>query len=439
MSRFIEPVGRPTMRATDAAPGHRIGGSADPEAARGRSASRAGMRRIGNLVSQPWFVCAGFAVFAAVTCVTGMPAQRVWAYWATGAYIAGGLGLAFLPRAKSYWVSAVTVVALFAPLFQLAAAWQGQNEIWLVQHAAERLVGPEPLYATDDGSLADMNGYFPYLPAMALLGLPARLARGLDLPQVLTDVRWTFAAVYLVLAWFTIQGLSGDRARGWLWFVASPVATLPLATGGDDLPVIGLLLVALGLSRRHRTVAAGVVAGLACAAKLTAWPLALALGVMTLVQRGRVKARWFGLASFAVTAAFVAPVLILEPRGLILHEFAFPGGMARARSPAASPFPGHVLADSLPAGHWIALGLLAACAVGLLGWLAWRPPSDEAEVAWFSAAALTGAMLLLPASRAGYVVYPILLALYAVHIRAGPVGRKPLAEHAAPSRDVTCQ
>jgi hypothetical protein len=418
----IEPADRPAVGETGAV--------------QSRSAWRVDLRRIRNVAFQPWFVCAGFAVFAAVTCVTGMPAQRVWAYWATGAYLAGAIGLACAPRAKSWWVSGVTFVVLFAPLLQLAMNWQAQHEIWMVQHAAERLAGGQPLYPTDDGSLSDMNGYFPYLPAMALLGLPALLARGLGLPQVMTDVRWTFVAVYLALATITIRDLRGDRVQAWLWFVASPATALPLATGGDDLPVIGLLLVALTLSRQRRTVAAGAMAGLACAAKLTAWPVGVALGVMTLVRHGRVKARWFWLVSFVVTAVFVVPVLIIEPRGFYLHEFAYPGGLARVVSPAASPFPGHLLANSLPAGHWVALGLLGGCAVGMLGWLAWRPPHNEAAVAWFSAAALTVAMLLLPASRPGYLVYPILLALFAVYVRTEPSGGRPSVEPPAPAYGV---
>jgi hypothetical protein len=262
---------------------------------------------------------------------------------------------------------------------------------------------------------------------MALLGLPARLARALNLPQPFADVRWTFAVVYMALAAVTIRGLRGDRTRGWLWFVASPVAALPLTTGGDDLPVIGLLLLALTLSGRRAPAAAGAVAGLACAAKLTAWPVALALGVMTLVYRDGASARRFGVAGPAVTAVFVVPVLIFEPRGLFNHEFAFPAGLAPVRSPAASPFPGHVLADSFPAGQWVALGLLGLSALGLGAWLLWRPPRDEAAVAWFCAAAFTLAMLFLPASRAGYVVYPILLGLFAIHTRAGLVDRQPRA------------
>jgi hypothetical protein len=385
------------------------------------------MHRIRDVLTQSWVLCAGFAVFAAVTCVTGMPAQRVWAYWALGAYAVGAVGLALLPRVKWLWVSVVTLAALIAPLVELAMKWQGQNEIWLVQHAAERLVSPDPLYPTDDGSLADMNGYFPYLPAMALLGLPARLARALEWPQVLTDVRWAFVVVYMVLAANVIRGLGGDRARAWLWFVASPVAAMPLATGGDDLPVIGLLLLALMYSRRQQSLLAGAAAGLACAAKLTAWPVALALAVMTRVQRGRSQGLRFGLACLAMAGVFIAPVLMLEPRGLYMHEFGFPAGLAVVPSPAASPFPGHTLSESSAAGHWIALGLLAACAVGLLGWLAWRPPRDEGAVAWFSAAALTAAMLLLPASRAGYLVYPILLALFALHVRVGASDRQPKA------------
>jgi Glycosyltransferase family 87 len=372
-------------------------------------------------------------VFAAVTCVTGMPAQRIWAYWAVGAYLLGSLGLAFFPRAQWLWVIGVTLTALVGPLTQLSLNWQGQHEIWLVQHAAERLVNSDPLYPANAQALADINHYFPYLPAMALLGLPSWLAQALELPQLLTDVRWTMALVYAALAAITIRDFSGDRARAWLWFVASPVAALPLATGGDDLPVIGLLLLALTLSRRRQSGAAGVAAGLACAAKLTAWPVAVALAVMTLAGSSPAQGRRFTLTWLGVTATFVMPVVILEPHGLYLHEFAYPAGLAPVRSPAASPFPGHLLADTFSAGSWIALGLLAACAAGLSAWLVWRPPLDDGAVAWFSAAALGVATLLMPASRAGYVIYPILLALCAIHGRADVGERQPKAGATSPA------
>ena len=38
----------------------------------------------------------------------------------------------------------------------------------------------------------------------------------------------------------------------------------------------------------------------------------------------------------------------------------FPLGLTKHKTPAASPLPGHLLADTGLAGHWMAVGLLAA-------------------------------------------------------------------------------
>ena len=62
-----------------------------------------------------------------------------------------------------------------------------------------------------------------------------------------------------------------------------PVCALTLTTGGDDLPVLALCLLALALCARERFGAAGVAAGLAGALKLFAWPVILVLLALKLL------------------------------------------------------------------------------------------------------------------------------------------------------------
>ena len=54
-----------------------------------------------------------------------------------------------------------------------------------------------------------------------------------------------------------------------------PTAALPLATGGDDMPVAALMLLGLVALQRRRPVLAGLALGAASSLKFTAWPLAL--------------------------------------------------------------------------------------------------------------------------------------------------------------------
>ena len=66
-----------------------------------------------------------------------------------------------------------------------------------------------------------------------------------------------------------------------------PLAALPLATGGDDIPVVAFMLLAMVLAQRRRPFASGVVLGIASAMKFTAWPLAVLALFCRLGPHGR--------------------------------------------------------------------------------------------------------------------------------------------------------
>ena len=85
----------------------------------------------------------------------------------------------------------------------------------------------------------------------------------------------------------------------------------------------------------------------------------------------------------------------------------FPLGLTKQKTPAASPLPGHLLADTGMAGHWAAVGLLAVAGVAFVVWLIARPPRDTRAAAWRLAVGLTAMFTLAPATRWGYFVYPI--------------------------------
>ncbi|HEX6346049.1 glycosyltransferase 87 family protein [Umezawaea sp.] len=371
------------------------------------------------------------AAFAAVVTWTGLPNHRTWAWWALCAYGLAALVPLVRGRASSAPVVLATTGAVVGPLVWMAVAGQAQNEVGVVFDAAERLLGPGSLYPTGDELATATKGvdaYFPYLPAMALLGVPAVLADRAGLGPVLSDPRATFALVYAATVLLVVRRTGRSS---WLWpvLVASPLAALLLASGGDDLPVVGALLAALALSRDDRHAAAGLAVGLACAAKLTAWPVAVVLVVAVLVRRGRGPALATAGVAAAVVALFLLPVLATSADGLLVHDVRFPAGLEPIPSPAASPFPGHLLAQHVPAGRVLALVLLAAVAVALGVRLLRLPPRDEVEAARFCAAGLTAATALLPATRVGYLVYPLALLVLARAMRdtrerrGGEVGR----------------
>ncbi|MYS74371.1 hypothetical protein GTY88_28705, partial [Streptomyces sp. SID5926] len=79
-------------------------------------------------------------------------------------------------------------------------------------------------------------------------------------------------------------------------------------------------------------------------------------------------------------------------------------------SPAGSPLPGHLLAAHVPGGRVIALALLTAGALLIGASLAVRPPQTVRAAAWRLAFGLGLATSLMPATRFGYLVYPLLLA-----------------------------
>jgi hypothetical protein len=58
-------------------------------------------------------------------------------------------------------------------------------------------------------------------------------------------------------------------------------------------------------------------------------------------------------------------------------------------------------------GHAFAIGLLVLAACGIAMWLVLRPPRSAADVMSRIAIGLGAAIMLAPATRWGYLIYPI--------------------------------
>jgi hypothetical protein len=382
-------------------------------------------RLLGGAARSPAAWYAGLALYAGgVALFSGRGLDRWWGIWAAGGYVVA-VAVAGWPgrrgaRGNQAWALAVAVAgALMAPL------------VWLATHEP---VTPDALVVARSGVLLVHHGtpylqsaalarggwiaYNPYLPVMAIFGLP----KALGLPGLLADPRpWLAGVTFLILlAAFRISRISriGDLPVTSLGLAAlaisSPVMAFPLAEGITDPPVIALTCLALALLIRYGggwrpAVALGVV----CAMKYTAWPALAVLVVMVIVSDGRRAAAKFTATALGTAiglTAALAPAGILHPAAIVANTVAYPLGLTAARSPAASPLPGHLLASLGPAGHAAAIALLLLAGAALVASLIIAPPRTPAEAARRIALGLTALFALSPATRFGYFCYP--LALY---------------------------
>ena len=118
-----------------------------------------------------------------------------------------------------------------------------------------------------------------------------------------------------------------------------------------------------------------------------------------------------------------------DPKAFTEHVIRFPLGMGVVRSPAASPLPGHLLAEI--AGPWLAFVLVGAAAVAVVIWLARRPPVTGSDALLRIAVGLGALILLTPATRFGYLVYPLVLLGAHLVFRAAEDGTAPPAQQSA--------
>jgi len=422
-----------------------------------------------------WY--AGFAVYAAGVALFSGPGLDHW--W--GAWAAGGYGLAALTAAagRGRLGTAVALAlalagALAAPAIWLItrepvtpdAAVVARSGVLLLHHGTPYL----PLSALAAGGWLAYN---PYLPVMALFGLPGALGvPGGTRP-------WLIAATFLLLyATFRVTlgpaggGTRADRgacpgsgprtgpgaletAAFWL---ACPIMAFPLAMGITDPPVIALVCLSLALLGRaartaggrghgrppgRDTLAAALVLGVACAMKYTAWPALVIIAVMVAGRDGTRAAVRFTVAVLTVAAGLVvalAPAALRHPASILENTVAYPLGLTAAKSPAQSPLPGHLLATLGAGGHLAALVLLAVAGLATVASLVIRPPATAASAARRIAIGLTALFALSPDTRFGYFIYPI--ALFAWAWLAGrptdPVRGPgvPLAEHGSLDADM---
>jgi Glycosyltransferase family 87 len=359
-----------------------------------------------------------FAIYATALAVDTGHADRTWAIWAAAGYGATTVIL-WLVRHRSVPLVLPLLVslagALAAPVTWLATRVAPTAEVKVISQSAVLLLQHGTPYLPP-GQLDSWLSYNPYLPVMAVFGMPKALgAHGLFAdPRV-----WlTAVSIALIFAAFTVaaphrhcDGCRHGVLLSTVFITASPVIAFPLAVGITDPPVIALMFLTLALiARPSGLIRAAAALGVAAAMKATAWPAVPVFTAMLTARDGVRKAWRFAAAVIVITgvlAVVFAPEALANPYSLLQNTVLFPLGLTRHKTPAASPLPGHLLADTGMAGHWAAVGLLIAAGAAFVVWLILRPPRDARQAAWRLAIGLTAMFTLAPATRWGYFVYPI--------------------------------
>lgn len=288
-------------------------------------------------------------------------------------------------------------------------SFPAQPEVWVVERSARLLIDHGTPYPdlTLLGRAAHPDDYTPYGPSMTVFGLP----RALLGDGALTDARIWFAigTVLIVALAFYLLGWPPAPVRAAQLAAVSPLTLLTIVVAGDDIPVIALIVLATVLAFRAPPVWAGVASAVVLTMKLTALPAVAVLTVVIAARLGRRAVTIFLGALVAACAVITLPVLLVDPASFVEHVILYPAGLGSASSPAASPLPGHLIASLGAAGHTAALVLLAAAACGIAAWLVLRPPRDPADAMLRIATGLGVAIVLAPATRWGYLVYPLAL------------------------------
>ncbi len=392
-----------------------------------------------------------------------IPLQRQWARLALWPYAAAAFVALLLalrgrvrstrtpPAARAALAVAVLLAVLIVPL-ALEIAWRAndgdplhvQSEIFLTEQGARALLhGRDPYSISYDYGLlrtypVGVWRHIPYLPGIFAFGMP----RALFGPGPLTDARIGFTVVSLAAALLALRwsGISGERrVLMLLVLLVLPTGARYLVGGGDDVAVLALLLLAVVLEQRRLPVAAGLVAGLAAVVKQTAW-LTLPFLALAAVDRDGRRAGWRYLGAVAaVVVPVVAPFAVWDTRGLVRSAVLFPLGLTGDPTTARGLTFGQLLAHLFPGAKVaIAIVLAASLVAGGVLLAVKRPPATPAMAVRHAGMLLAVAVVLAPAGRLGYLIYPVNLLVWGWLLGSGayPGARQPRrAQGAGPSRN----
>ena len=373
--------------------------------------------------------CALFAVGVAV--FSADPLHRLWGTSAACAYaLAAAAVMAWRSRQTAGVDIALGLMicgAILVPLLWMVWTGHGEPEVSVVANSAKTLITHGTPYKSAQvlATTTDPNQYNPYLPLMAVFGLPqALLGHGL-----LTDPRVWFGIVFLVVFTFALR-IAGarDSVRWALLATASPIIAFELCVGGTDVPMVAFLCLGFALlwrPGRSNAIAGGLALGIASSMKATAWPALIVAFALLYVRDGRREAWRFTAVALAVVAVIVGPFAVLQPGSLVKNTILFPLGLASVKSQAASPLLGHALAQTGTLGHTIVVILLIGSALAIAASLVISPPRDVPAATVRLVIGLSAMFVLAPSTRFGYFIYPAALVLWLLVSRAGRKTAEP--------------
>jgi len=353
------------------------------------------LQQWGNAAVVPYALAAGAATTLALAWDRTSPRKRIRLRVAIAVVALGGALL--LPLAR-----AITDRA------EDGRATDAQSEVILTEEAAAALVdGRDPYAATyDRGPLAGWppgtRHHLPYLPGELVFGLPH--AGGFPAPAGDARVWFLAGAALAVAGALAIARPRPERGLP-VVLVLFAFGARSAVGGGDDLPVIGLMVLSLALLDRRRPVAAGLAIGAAAAMKQTAWPFLPFLILAARDEAGSPARRKALAAAAAPLAVVVAPFLLWHPGAFIEDVVLFPLGLAGEPTQAAAPTIGHLLSTVLPTALALLPLLVVLAYAGFV--IARRPALTPARAAEAGALLLAAVVLLSPAGRFGYLLYPL--------------------------------
>jgi hypothetical protein len=104
----------------------------------------------------------------------------------------------------------------------------------------------------------------------------------------------------------------------------------------------------------------------------------------------------------------VVPTAVANLPAFFDNVVRFPLGLAGVSSPAGSPLIGHVVVSLFPQIHRVFTVAVAAAGLLVVGYVLWRRrPRTPAALARLIGWVMTVAILLAPATRVGYLLYPV--------------------------------
>ena len=399
-----------------------------------RLLTRADQAAGGRILDAALYALSG--LFALVTALSStLLPHRAWGSMAAWGYLAALLLTPFVHRLLLTWATfaAVSLLPLVIQAVQRAGGRldRAQEEVSVVEEMGRGLAstGSPYLARADIAALPapdQLDAYHPYQPGMAVFGLP----RAWFGDYWWTDSRVWFAVVMVAaLAWAArLLVATGSEARALQAATIFPVCALTLATGGDDMPVLALCLLAIAFCARDRFGAAGLAVGAAAALKPFAFPVVIVLAVLAITTMAGRPWRRFLPGAVGLPVLALVPALLVNPDAYVENVVRFPLGHGLVSSPAQSPFPGYLIASSAPGGRYVALGLLVLAGLTIAVLLLRRPPRTAASAALFCGYGLLTAILLMPTTRFGYLLYPVAFLVWAAAL-SRPTGTS------APRRD----